>query len=108
MSTTQTATRDGEGAAPAVIAKGVEWLAEATKPLIAGLGTAPFTPFSPFSPFSPPDGLTLMDLVDRSFDYAAQIIDLQRDMAMVMLGMLQPPEVKAAPTTRAGASGATP
>lgn len=85
---TQTATKDGDRAFDGVIAKGSEWWSQATKPLLAGLGKGPI-----------PD--QLVDLVDKSFDCASQILEAQRDYAKAVLAMWQHAGDRTEPKTRA-------
>jgi hypothetical protein len=91
MTENQTATRNGERGFGEVKAKSTQWWSQATKPLIPGLGHIPF-----------PD--QLLDLVDKCFDTAGQILDFQRDFTKAVLAMLGPSEGNAGPSTQAKTS----
>jgi hypothetical protein len=73
--------------AQGAIAKGAEWWWQATRPFIPGVGNAPFS-----------------ELVDKSFNWAGQVLDLQRDFTKTILGMLPEATDTAEPKARAKAS----
>lgn len=71
----------GEGTQD-VLSTASEWWLQMTRPFSPGHASG-----------EPSDGL--MELVDRSFDSVAQLMDIQREFIKAFLGMVSNPEVPA-------------